>query len=80
MNLSVAERNFLETLSRYENIPRKKAKFLNFVKSALGHRVNMSVVESVWSKMENAHKQSQQTTTKPQEPDNRKSLVVLHDF
>ncbi|XP_011148990.1 cell growth-regulating nucleolar protein [Harpegnathos saltator] len=76
VNLSNAERNFLSSLSRFENIPRKKPKFLNFVKSALSNRVNMSVVESIWSKMEIAHKQSQHTITKPQEPDNDKTNKI----
>ncbi|KYN42115.1 Cell growth-regulating nucleolar protein [Trachymyrmex septentrionalis] len=63
VELSNLERNFLNTLSKHENIPRKKAKFLNFVRNAIGNRVNATVVESVWSKMENAHKQSQQVVT-----------------
>ncbi|KYN04290.1 PREDICTED: cell growth-regulating nucleolar protein [Cyphomyrmex costatus] len=69
MELSNAERNFLNTLSKYENIPRKKAKFLNFVRNAIGNRVNATVVESTWSKMENAHKQSQQVVTKAPKKD-----------
>ncbi|XP_020286251.1 cell growth-regulating nucleolar protein [Pseudomyrmex gracilis] len=58
--LSNAEKNFLNTLSNYENIPRKKAKFLNFIRNAIGSRLNMSVVDSVWDKMETAYKQNQQ--------------------
>ncbi|XP_071877564.1 uncharacterized protein [Bombus fervidus] len=61
-NLSTAERNFLNTLSKYENIPRKKNKFLNFIKNAVGHRANQSVVNSVWDKMETAFKNSTQST------------------
>ncbi|KYN11347.1 PREDICTED: cell growth-regulating nucleolar protein [Trachymyrmex cornetzi] len=64
VELSNLERNFLNTLSKHENIPRKKTKFLNFVRNAIGNRVNATVVESVWSKMENAHKHSQQVVTK----------------
>lgn len=69
MELSNIERNFLNTLSKYENIPRKKAKFLNFVSNAIGNRINATVVESVWSKMENAHKKSHQVATKTPEKD-----------
>ena len=37
--------------------------------NAIGNRVNATIVESVWSKMENAHKQSQQVVTKiPEDP------------
>ncbi|XP_011648219.1 cell growth-regulating nucleolar protein [Pogonomyrmex barbatus] len=65
--LSNAEQNFLNNLSKYENIPRKKSKFLNFVRSAMGNRMNITVVESVWDKIENAHKQSQQFPLKKKE-------------
>lgn len=68
-DLSKAERNFLQTLSKYENIPRKKAKFFNFVHNAVGNRVNMSIVESVWDKMETIHKQSQESVTQTREQD-----------
>lgn len=67
-DLSNAERNFLNSLSKYENIPRKKPKFLNFIHNAIGNRVNMNVVESVWTKMENAHKQNQQPVSREQDP------------
>ncbi|CAK9829178.1 Cell growth-regulating nucleolar protein [Anthophora retusa] len=66
-NLSKPERNFLNTLSRHENIPRKRAKFLNFVQSVVGQRVNQAVVESVWNKMETAYKNIQSTDKKQQQ-------------
>ncbi|XP_071568222.1 uncharacterized protein [Temnothorax nylanderi] len=69
VNLSNAERSFLNILSNYDNVPRKKAKFLNFVRNAIGNRANVTVVESVWDKMENAHKQNQQVSTKTPEKD-----------
>lgn len=76
MNLSNAERTVLNTLSKFHNIPRKKAKFLNFIKFMVNNRtVTMSVVESTWNKMEAAYKQSQQT--KFQESDNRKYLLIV---
>ncbi|XP_017761689.1 PREDICTED: cell growth-regulating nucleolar protein [Eufriesea mexicana] len=59
-NLSKAEHSFLNILSKYENIPRKKAKFLNFVKSAMGQRTNPAIIDSVWNKMETAYKKSMQ--------------------
>uniref|UniRef100_A0A0C9QES2 Lyar protein n=1 Tax=Fopius arisanus TaxID=64838 RepID=A0A0C9QES2_9HYME len=55
-NLSREEKSFLQSISRHENIPRKKAKFLNFVKNAVGYRLNMNVVDSCWEKMESAFK------------------------
>lgn len=57
-NLTVPERNLLNSISKHENIPRKKAKFFNFIKSMSGNRVNMTIVESVWDKMENAFKKA----------------------
>ncbi|XP_043462621.1 cell growth-regulating nucleolar protein [Leptopilina heterotoma] len=57
-DLSAPERNILNTLSRHENIPRKKAKFLNFIRSVFGNRVNMTVIESLWTKMEESFKES----------------------
>ncbi|XP_054013424.1 cell growth-regulating nucleolar protein [Hylaeus anthracinus] len=72
VNLSNAERSFLNTLSKYENIPRKKGKFLNFVKNALGHKTNPEVVEKVWNIMETAYKNNLQTTPEKQEQENGK--------
>lgn len=57
-NLSSGERNILNILSSHENVPRKKAKFFNFIKSVLAGRVNISIVESVWGKMEEALKKA----------------------
>ncbi|XP_076248611.1 uncharacterized protein LOC143188298 [Calliopsis andreniformis] len=59
--LSNAERSFLKTLSKYENIPRKKAKFLNFVRSAMGNRAPAGVVDSVWNIMETTYKNNTQS-------------------
>ncbi|KZC04823.1 PREDICTED: cell growth-regulating nucleolar protein [Dufourea novaeangliae] len=66
-NLTNAERSFLNMLSKYENIPRKKARFLNFVKSAIGHRANPAIVDSVWDKMESAYKNNVQTAAEKQQ-------------
>lgn len=55
-NLSRDERQMLQSLSKHDNIPRKKAKYLNFVKNVMGYRVNMNVVDSCWAKMEAAFK------------------------
>ncbi|KMQ94048.1 cell growth-regulating nucleolar protein [Lasius niger] len=74
IDLSKAERNFLNTLSKHENIPRKKAKFLNFVRNVVGNRVNVAIVESVWDKMETTHKQSQESVTQTREQDTTQTL------
>nr|XP_031840354.1 cell growth-regulating nucleolar protein [Nomia melanderi] len=69
-NLSHAERHFLNSLSKYENIPRKKVKFLNFVKNAIGQKANPTVVDSVWDKLESVYKNNVQTTTSKQQLQN----------
>lgn len=69
-NLTVPERNLLNSISKHENIPRKKAKFYNFIRSLSGNRVNMAIVESVWDKMEGAFKKA--TEEKAQNDPKRK--------
>ncbi|OAD62070.1 Cell growth-regulating nucleolar protein [Eufriesea mexicana] len=71
-NLSKAEHSFLNILSKYENIPRKKAKFLNFVKSAMGQRTNPAIIDSVWNKMETAYKKNENI-------DDAKNINVLQE-
>ncbi|XP_074095677.1 cell growth-regulating nucleolar protein isoform X2 [Cotesia typhae] len=57
-NLTKDETNFLKSISKHENVPRKKGKFLNFVKNAMGYRVNLNTVESCWNKIETAFKEN----------------------
>lgn len=66
-SLTSAERNFLNFLSKYDNIPRKKAKFLNFVQNIMGHKTSQALVDSVWDKMQTAYKNNMQDTTAKQE-------------
>lgn len=80
--LSNAEKNFLNILSNYENIPRKKAKFLNFIRNAMGNRMSIAVVDSVWDKMETAYKQNQQPvkqtqSRQEQKQDNGEFLIAF---
>lgn len=77
-NLSTAERNFLNVLSKYDNIPRKKFKFLNFVKSAANNKVNQQVLNTVWDKMEMAYKNSiKNINTQDEKQENGKFSVTL---
>lgn len=50
--LTPPQRDLLATISSYNNIPRKKPKFLNFIRSSSGGRVNMKVVEDIWNIIE----------------------------
>ncbi|XP_028151051.2 cell growth-regulating nucleolar protein [Diabrotica virgifera virgifera] len=66
-NLKPSHRNLLNTICTYSNIPRKKPKFLNFIKSSSGGRVNMREVEEVWNIIESykAKKATNQNNTQP---------------
>ncbi|XP_015600970.1 cell growth-regulating nucleolar protein [Cephus cinctus] len=77
-NLSKAERDMLNTMSKYENIPRKKAKFLNFIKNVFGNRTNMAVVESIWAKMEEAFKEAVGSTKNGQKENNEGKSDKAH--
>ncbi|XP_076673500.1 uncharacterized protein LOC143371787 [Andrena cerasifolii] len=70
--LSNSERNFLKSLSKFENIPRKKAKFLNFVRTAVPQKANTALVDSVWNIMETAYKENVENTTEKQQQANGK--------
>ncbi|XP_046830611.1 uncharacterized protein C16C10.8 isoform X1 [Vespa crabro] len=66
-DLSNAEKSFLQALSKCENIPRKKVKFINFINNAFGYKTNKSVVESVWTKMEKAYQQAVNNNVKQEQ-------------
>ncbi|KAF7997098.1 hypothetical protein HCN44_005375 [Aphidius gifuensis] len=72
-NLSRDEKQMLQSLSKHDNIPRKKAKYLNFVKNVMGYRVNMNVVDSCWVKMEAAFKGPAENKTSEAQVTNGKS-------
>lgn len=76
-DLSRDERNVLNILSNHENIPRKKAKFLNFIRSVMGHRVNMTVIDSVWTRMETAFNKTVEQNKVHSEADNGKNFVFF---
>ena len=78
-NLTSVERNILNTLSKYENIPRKKAKFLNFIRSVFGNRVNMSVIESLWTKMEDSFKGSVKNN-QPEIPNGSSKIILINNY
>ncbi|XP_023018472.2 uncharacterized protein [Leptinotarsa decemlineata] len=52
LNMKPSHRNLLNKILTFTNIPRKKPKFLNFIKSSSGGRVNMKEVEEVWDIIE----------------------------
>lgn len=68
-NLSLSVLNILNTISSYENIPRKKAKFLNFMKNSFRY-MKQDDLEAAWTLLEEAMKEnkSQQQSAAPQQP------------
>ncbi|CAH1123498.1 unnamed protein product [Ceutorhynchus assimilis] len=68
-NLKPSLRQLLQTISEYENVPRKKVKFINFIKSSSGGRANMRDVEEAWDIIEK-HKVA--NFNKPTETNNKR--------
>ncbi|KAL1518358.1 hypothetical protein ABEB36_001993 [Hypothenemus hampei] len=62
-DLKPSIRRLLQTISEYSNVPRKKAKFMNFINSSSGNKVNMQEVEEAWNIIEK-FKNSQQNNSK----------------
>ncbi|KAJ8934700.1 hypothetical protein NQ318_009575 [Aromia moschata] len=58
INMKPSCSGLLNNISNYGNVPRKKNKFMNFIKSSSGGRVNMKDAEEVWNVIEN-YKQKQ---------------------
>jgi len=66
-NLKPSLRNLLNTISEYSNVPRKKQKFMNFIKSSSGNRANMKDVEEAWDIIE-IYKSKNIQNNKTQDP------------
>ncbi|TMW64382.1 hypothetical protein Poli38472_013004 [Pythium oligandrum] len=48
----------LSRVAGYDNVPRKKAKFVNFMKNSIGGG-DMAIIEKVWNVFEDAYKASE---------------------
>lgn len=87
-SLSKDELNFLNLLLKHKNIPRKKSKFENFVKCAMGcKKINPKVINSVWDKLaayksdtqsDNAQNEKQQENGKTDEKVDDEKDVSMH--
>ncbi|GLE10588.1 hypothetical protein PINS_up022786 [Pythium insidiosum] len=51
--------NVLDRVAGYDNVPRKKAKFVNFMKNSIGG-ADPAMIEKVWNVLEEAFKKSEQ--------------------
>jgi cell growth-regulating nucleolar protein len=78
LNLKPSLKNLMNTISTYSNVPRKKAKFINFLQNSLGGRANFNDIEAAWSLIEkykneqskdnsNASNKQQESTVKENE-------------
>lgn len=70
-NAKPSVKQLLEMVSKYDNIPRKKVKFVNFVKSSSGGRIAPNDIEEVWSLLE-AHKNAAKAETAANGNDKKK--------
>lgn len=76
-NLSQSVKSILETISTYDNIPRKKAKFLNFMKNSFRY-MKVNDLEEVWGLLEIAMKENK---PEPQQQNGKKETngVAVND-
>ncbi|KAL3285157.1 hypothetical protein HHI36_019278 [Cryptolaemus montrouzieri] len=51
-NLKPNCRNLLNHIVNFSNVPRKKQKFLNFMKSTMGGRTDYKTIEEIWDILE----------------------------
>ncbi|XP_025832468.1 cell growth-regulating nucleolar protein-like, partial [Agrilus planipennis] len=52
INMKPQNKNLLLTISKHNNVPRKKQKFLNYIKSATGGKVSENTISDVWDIIE----------------------------
>lgn len=58
--------NVLKSLINYDNIPRKKVKFINFIKNSIRIR-DEKLIEQIWQVFESAIKEEKEQNTKENE-------------
>lgn len=63
----------LQKISQHDNIPRKKPKYMNFVKSILGQRVNPRIVEHTWNLISNALEEKKKAQSQSTGQSNQKN-------
>ena len=57
-------RQVLQSIEGYDNIPRKRAKFINFCKNALGRKFAPAIIEKTWDVFEATFKGPKEDVTK----------------
>ncbi|XP_066995086.2 uncharacterized protein C16C10.8 [Anabrus simplex] len=48
LNLTKSESNLLDAVAKYENIPRKKPQFVNFIHNIFHHKMPIAAIDRVW--------------------------------
>jgi len=61
-NATGGQRKVFEIMSNSSNVPRKRNKFINFIRSSTGNKVNIRDVESVWDLIEQRKKGQEQAS------------------
>merc|ERR1712115_377623 len=73
-------KNILDTIQEHENIPRKKPKFINFVKNIMRNRARPHSIDKTWELFEQALKPpaalSEPMDVQNSEPQNRESISI----
>jgi len=87
--IDTASRNLIQTLLKHDNIPRKKPKFVNFIKSSNRNRFEPQTIENVWTILEtewkktadinNSKKLEEKSTLKQDEAKNGEPTADLED-
>jgi len=63
-NIEPDVRNIVNTILDHENIPRKKPKFVNFVKNIMRNKVNVHSIDKTWDLFSQALKPTAEEATK----------------
>lgn len=58
-NLKPDEKDLIRAISKYDNVPRKKSKFVNFLTNAFRQYSNKKeLIERVWEEIESVYKET----------------------
>lgn len=63
-------KEILQKLATFENVPRKKAKFMNFMRNCAGSRMKTETLEEVWSLLEIKQKELKKSNDDKKDKEN----------
>lgn len=73
-NIDSDVRNIVNTILDHENIPRKKPKFINFVKNIMRNRANIHAIDKTWDLFSQALKPTAQEMSQKKEEDKKEDI------